>query len=261
MRIHAWKIAFLTLGLSALLFMSIACGSSGPVIEVDDVNVRNLCNFSVSGEDEERCNLDPLGTCTMGDQFCWDAEDPEYLSQGFCRECAADNNCAAGESCDHGWCHADCSAHGDCAAGEKCVGGSCRTPHFTDFSFSNSGSGDLEVYVSQTTLEGDAGACVFTDLVWSKPGDPIIVGPEDSVLLRVYFLPPDVGEFHGIINIMSNDSAMPSLPLFMCGQALESVCTRSVDAQCYDCAECVESVFEPLMGQDPGCSLNHDSSE
>ena len=202
-----------------------------------------------------------MGTCTAAEQFCWDAEDPEYLSQGFCRECADDNNCAADESCDYGWCHANCTSHSDCALGEKCVGGSCRTPHFTDFSFSNSGSGDLEIYVSQTTLEGDAAACAFSDLVWSVAGDPIVLGPDESVLLRVYFMPPDTGDYHGIINIMSNDGSKPELPLYMCGQAVDAVCAPSTDTACRDCAECTEEIFETVAGQDPGCSLNHSTSE
>ncbi|MBN2498568.1 MAG: hypothetical protein JXR96_28515 [Deltaproteobacteria bacterium] len=244
------------LGMCTLLLL--ACGSSSPRIEMDDVNVRNLCNIGVNGESEDRCDL-AAPECP-GSLFCWDPQD-EQLVQGFCRECMDDNNCEAGEECDHGWCHATCSQHGDCGTNEMCVGGLCRHPYTTEFSFSNSGSGDLEIYKSQTTLKGESDACAYTEVVWSIGGDPVVLGTDESVMLRIYFLPPDVGMFRAVINIYSNDDALSPLPLLLCGESVEAKCMPSSEEDCAPCtAACTEENFTPILDSDPGCALNHGSA-
>jgi len=136
---------------------NIDCGDNGPEISVG-VNVRNLCQTPVSGENEDRCvddsqcnggfcwrpdpqactgDNDCLGdddVCTGGhcEQACTDDANCELGSlctcgaRGFCHFCHVKEDCAATESCDNGRCHVTCADQSTCEATEACENGWCQ---------------------------------------------------------------------------------------------------------------------------------------
>ncbi len=313
--------ATLVTALVAGLF-PLACGGGGDgVIEVGQ-NVRQLCNYPLSGVREEtRCANDSV--CTQVDEFCWqpapiggaaceddaDCAAEEFCHQGYCypacgadddcggdgllkcldngrpsggdcahddqcqegwtcdggscrskscrsygycRQCGRDGQCPTGV-CDHGWCRAECEADGDCDTGLLCTGGICRPPHATDFSFTNVGDRDLEIYPGQTVVRGDADAAVFCDLQWESDKDPIVLAPDDSAMLRVRFRPAELGAFRAWIDIHSNDKETPVLPLLMCGEAVAAECVVAYDGDCPPCPSCTADDFAGYETKDPVC--------
>lgn len=244
--------AFLT---AALAFTALGgCGTTedGPVI-APDVNVRNLCNYNVSVESEARCQND--ADCTGQNQFCWFSPEAHFLDKkGFCRECESDAQCDVGLECDHGWCHKPCTDSAPCQSNEFCTGGFCRKPHVqgTEINFCNDGNKDLEVYLDQVVLHGNDDACVFSRFEWSPASGTVVLAPDDCGLyLNVKFTPEDVGGFRGFIKIPSNSIKNNPLLIFMCGQAVESVCNVSEDQTCPDCTSCLQEDFEALIENEP----------
>jgi len=233
-------------------------GPNGPAIEVD-VNVKHLCGFAVINEAEDRCQ--EHGDCPGGDLFCWDSGE-SYHTAGFCRECEDNNQCPSGTQCDHNWCHTPCTATSpdcDAYANWYCTGGFCRKPHDeqTTFGFCNDGNKDLEIYADQTRLYGPAGACVFSRWEWSPAGQATItLAPEECAFLNVKFTPEDVGVHRGFIEILSNSNEHATLPLLLCGEAVEAVCQAAVDNECPDCASCTADDFTSMMSahNEPDCS-------
>lgn len=304
--------AALMIGLVAGLAPA-GCGSSdGPRIEVGQ-NVRNLCNYTLSGTREETrcanasaeanaCSAVPGTTCWQPEPdgaatcavhadcaaeevcyggFCYPACDADAdctggaanvkcvangdadgtkacRVYGYCRECALDGQCQSGV-CDNGWCHATCAVDDDCGGGELCTGGICRPPHRIDFSFNNVGGRDLKIYIDQTVVRGDADAGVFCDLEWSLGGedepitDPLIVSPNDSAFLAVYFRPTELGVSRAWIDIYSNDKTLSPLPLVICGEALSMECSIGHDGSCPECPSCTPDDFQGYDTKDPVC--------
>lgn len=268
-----------TLAMLALLALSLAaCGSSGPQISVD-VNVRNLCQIPVSGEDETRCTGD--SNCPQN-WFCWREEAPSCgndnncpgdnnkcvaghcrqdctedancpsgmlctgglcQKRGYCRECQSDANCDIGYKCDHGHCHKSCLQDSDCTSGFLCTAGVCRRPltEGTAFSISNSGSGVLEVRVSETKLFGHNDACAFSHVEWALPGEanvPDTVELENNgreLVMRTLFAPPDIGDYYAVFEIYSNSSSWSTVPISLYGQVVEAVCQKSLGESCPEC--------------------------
>ena len=235
------------------IFLLVGCGTTeeGPMIEVD-LNVRNLCNYNVSVENETRClqNTDCTGT-----QTCWFSPEQHFDGKkGFCRECEDDGACDVGLQCDHGWCHKPCTADADCETNQFCTGNFCRKPHVegTEFNFCNRGNKDLEVYLDQVTLHGNDEACVFSRLEWAPASGTATLAPDDcSLYLNAKFTPKDVGEFRGFIKIPNNSVNHDPLLILMCGQAVESVCSVSDDETCPECASCTEADFEAILTSEP----------
>ena len=233
------------------------CGTTedGPII-APDVNSRNLCNYNVSVENETRCMLD--SDCSGANQSCWFSTEPHFVDKkGFCRECTSDASCDVGLQCDHGWCHKPCTTEDDCdEAGQFCTGNFCRRPHVqgTEVNFCNDGNKDLEVYLDQVTLHGAEDACVFSRLEWSQAGPTATLPPDDcGLFLNIKFTPKDVGGFRGVIKIPSNsirDNLNP-LYFFMCGQAVESVCSVSEDETCPECTSCRPEDFQSILDNEP----------
>ena len=171
---------------------------------------------------------------------------------GYCRQCASDGQCQSG-ICDNGWCHGTCAADGDCGLGELCTAGVCRPPHTADFSFTNVGDRDLEIYPGQTVVRGDADAIVFCDLEWDSADDPVVLAPDDSAMLRIRYRPADFGVARAWIDIYSNDNTLSPLPLVMCGEALPAECTIAYDGACPDCPSCTDVDFQGYDTKDPVC--------
>jgi hypothetical protein len=231
------------------------CGTTedGPII-APDVNSRNLCNYNVSVENEDRCNT--VDDCT-GTQTCWFSSEPHFVDKkGFCRECLDDGACDVGLQCDHGWCHKPCTADADCETSEFCTGSFCRRPHMqgTEINFCNDGNKDLEVYIDQVTMHGADDACVFSRFEWSPAGQATVTLPPDDcgLYLNIKFTPKDVGGFRGFFKIPSNSiKGRNPLYFFMCGQAVESVCSVSEDETCPECTSCLEEDFEDMIENEP----------
>ena len=268
------------------------CGSDGPEIAVG-LNVRDLCQRTVSGEPENRCVSDdncggnvcwrpaPASCTTVedceGDEECTGGEciqactddancregflctESVCQKRGYCRECLSNANCGAGE-CDHGWCHPTCSSDGDCGAGFFCTGGFCRKPHIdgTSFNFCNNGSKDLEVYLDQTKLYGEADACAYARWEW-VPADQttVVLGPDEcSLYLKVQFTPPDTGEYFGYMEIMSNSGSNNPLPLLIHGQAVEAACEEALDAVCEPVCTSTDEDYADIIANRPEPSCN-----
>jgi hypothetical protein len=123
----------------------------------------------------------------------------------------------------------------------------------TEVNFCNDGNKDLEVYLDQVTLHGADDACVFSRFEWAPAGvDTVTLAPDDCGLyLNVKFTPKDVGAFRGFLKIPSNSTKHNPLFLFMCGQAVESVCNVSSDGTCPECTSCLEEDFETLIENEP----------
>ncbi len=246
--ITAFVISFVALGATS------GCGTTedGPVI-APDVNVRNLCNFNVSVETEDRCmeNSD----CAGQYQSCWFSPEAHFQDKkGFCRECEDDGGCSGTTKCDHGWCHEVCTSDGNCQSNEFCTGGFCRKPHGAGSAISicNDGNKDLEVYLDQATLHGNEDACVFSRFEWAPAGGTATLAPDDCGLyLNVKFTPNDVGEFRGFIKIPSNSIKHNPLLIFLCGQAVESVCSESQDGTCPGCTSCLQEDFTAMIENEP----------
>ena len=223
---------------------------------------------------ELTCNVDKCQKacttevdCDAGDfclsGFCHDC-DREYFCtdglchnhKGFCRQCQDDGGCDVGLQCDHGWCRLPCTADADCETSQFCTGNFCRKAHTqgTEINFCNDGNKDLEVYLSQVTLHGADDACVFSRFEWSPAGqDTVTLAPDDCGLyLNIRFTPKDVGGFRAFFKIPSN-SIKDRNPLyfFMCGQAVESVCSVSEDGTCPECTSCLMDDFEDLIDNEP----------
>jgi hypothetical protein len=233
-----------------------ACGGGGPQLDIDDVNVRNLCNFGVQGEDEARCEL-AAPACGQDAPTCWDPELAGMTGfvRGFCRQCVDDNQCEVDLSCDHGWCHAACTQDSDCATGEGCTEGLCRKPRFTEFSFTNTGDKTLRIDTAATQLLGAADACAFSHFEWSLPGEVVEVGASESVQLRVYFRAEGTGFFRGRIDVVSNSESNNPLPLLLCGQSVEAECDQGLGDTCPEClSNCAEDDFANLPLTPPSCS-------
>ncbi|MBW1811822.1 MAG: hypothetical protein JRJ19_14565 [Deltaproteobacteria bacterium] len=269
----------LVIGLMSSGLALVNCGSSGPEITLS-LNVRDLCQRTVSGEQEDRCVTDDI---CPGTEFCW-RPDTQYcsidddcsgvdnhcvngdceciddancqagflctgnlcLKRGYCRECASDANCAAG-ACDHGWCHTPCSANAECESSQRCTGDFCRNAHIdgTEFNFCNTGTKDLEVYLDQTKLLGNADACAMAEWAW-VPADQttVTLPPEDcSLYLSVQFTPPDVGDYYAYIEVYSNATNWNPLPLLIHGNVVEAACNENLDAICDPCT--AEDATEP----------------
>lgn len=234
------------------------CGSEGgPKITVN-LNVRNLCNYGIIPvEAETRCNIGDDSDCAA-DEYCWEPDPVGDFSytRGFCRTCETDANCDMGLSCDHRFCHKPCTTDADCTdqTGTYCTGGFCREAHIdgTQFTISNEGDKDLEVYVDQTELFGNDDACVFHRLEWSPEGQgTVTLAPDDSLYLNVKFTPPETGSFRGFFEIHSNASNIEPLQIFMCGQAVEAPCQESIDGPCPSCTSCTFDDFEQLRENKP----------
>jgi hypothetical protein len=246
--IPAFVIALLALGAAS------GCGTTenGAIIS-PDVNVRNLCNYNVSVESEDRCMQD--SDCTGQYQVCWFSPEEHFQDKkGFCRECQDDGVCSGTTKCDHGWCHEVCASDEDCESNEFCTANFCRKPHMqgTDINFCNDGNKDLEVYLDQVTLHGGDDACVFSRFEWSPPEGTVTLAPDDcSLYLNVKFTPKDVGEFRGFIKIPSNSIKHNPLLIFMCGQAVESVCSVSDDETCPECTSCLQEDFQTMIDNEP----------
>jgi len=225
------------------------------VLDIDDVNVRNLCNLGVSGVDEARCEL-AAPTCGQDAPTCWDPSQAGLTGfvRGFCRQCAQDNQCDPGLTCDHGFCHPACSQDADCAAGQACTEGLCRRPHFTDFSFTNTGGKTLRIDTQATRLLGAADACAFERFEWSEAGEAIELGAGASAQLRVFFRPTGTGFFRGRIDVASNSGENNPLPLLLCGQAVEAECDAGLGDTCAEClSNCGADDFESLPLTPPSC--------
>ncbi|RLB55929.1 MAG: hypothetical protein DRI34_09880 [Deltaproteobacteria bacterium] len=275
--------------LAGILLLSSSCGGGGAEISIG-LNLRDLCQRTISGESEQRCVDDsvcaggycwrPAATSCSGDDDCSgddnlcvnghceqaceaDANCPEGFlctngkcqKRGYCRLCQTDGNCQAGQNCDHGWCHDVCSADADCANGMRCAGGVCRRPHIdgTDFNFCNTGSSDLEVYLDQTVLYGNDDACAFARFTW-MPGDQstVVLPPDDCGLnLRVEFVPPDQGEYYAFLEIHSNAGNVNPLPILLHGQAVEAACDGDLDGECQPPCSSSEEDFSTLLTQKP----------
>lgn len=292
------KILILTLTASlALGFSLFACSDgTGARIEVGQ-NVRNLCNFAVSGvENESRCSNDEA--CIQVDEYCWlaapdggttcaihaecDADMACYdgfcypsceadadcaeggcvfngdgtkacRGHGFCRQCSADGECDVGLSCDNGWCRAQCSTDADCDPGLFCTGGLCRPTHTTEFSFTNVGDRDLEIYSDQTIVRGDADAAVFCDLEWDSADATIVVAPDANAFLQVRFRAPEVGEYRAWIEVVSSDDTLSPLPLLLCAGAVAETCAVAYDGDCPDCPSCGEADFTGYSSKGSTC--------
>ncbi|HOX45729.1 MAG TPA: hypothetical protein PK668_19165 [Myxococcota bacterium] len=240
---------------AACLALSACGGGGGPQLDIDDVNVRNLCNFGVQGEDEERCEL-AAPACGADASICWDPELAGLTGfvRGFCRQCLDDNQCDPGLTCDHGWCHAACSQDADCGTGEACTESLCRKPHFTDFSFTNTGDKTLSIDALGTRLLGAADACAFSHFEWSLPGDTVVVEAGESVQLRVFFRAAGTGFFRGRIDVVSNSESNNPLPLLLCGQSVEAECAEGLGDQCAEClSNCAAEDFDSLPLTPPTC--------
>jgi hypothetical protein len=248
------KLLILAFLIACLAFgAAIGCGSTedGPRFLVD-LNLRDLCNYNVSVETESRCMVDD--DCSGQNQFCWFSTEAHFKDKkGFCRECEDDGACDMGLKCDHGWCHMLCTADVDCDATEFCTGSFCRKPHKgIEFSFSNRGNKDLDVYLDQVTLHGNDEACVFSRFEWAPAGGTATLAPGDfSLYLNVKFTPKDVGEFRGFIKIPNNSIDFSPMLIFMCGQAVESVCSVSADDTCPECASCLQEDFTAILESEP----------
>lgn len=238
------------------LGLAAGCGSDdGPKIEVN-LNVRNLCNYGIIPvEAETRCDED---TECAADEYCWTPDDVGDFSyaRGFCRKCEMDGNCDMGFGCDHRFCHKPCTTDTDCSdqAGTFCTGGFCREAHIdgTQFTISNSGNKDLEVYVDQTELFGNDDACVFNRLEWSPAGESTVtLAPDESLYLNVKFAPPETGSFRGFLEIHSNATNIDPLLILMCGQAVEAPCQESIDGPCPACTSCTPDDFEQMLESHP----------
>ena len=235
--------------LAGWLGQSACTQTVGPQIE-PDVNVRNLCNYGINGEMEDRCKAD--SDCE-NPFFC--KLFPQISETGRCRSCQTDTNCPAGKKCDVGWCHKSCSASAECAKGEFCTKGFCRKPYMqsAQFTFCNVGDEVLEVNIGETKLYGQQDACVFSRFQW-EPGDQPIVSlvPKDcNLFLSIKFTPPTAGVFRGFLQIVSNSKKNNPLPLLLCANAIEADCVNEMDKSCPACASCTYDNFAELIEQEP----------
>jgi hypothetical protein len=259
MRTHALLVL---VGSSVVLLGLGACGGkAGPVLDVDDVNVRNLCNKIVSGETEERCDLQNPA-CVNPAPLCLAPPAGLNSERGFCRQCESAAQCAVGLACDYGWCHQECAQDSDCTltAGTQCIEGFCRRPHFTDFAFSNTGDENVLIDLAASRLLGAADACAYSRIEWSIAdpdaiqGDVLRVKPSQGVHLRVYFRPTGTGFFRGRIDVVSNSETHNPLPLLLCGQSVDAACAPGLGDTCPDCvSNCTEADFRDLPLSPPTC--------
>jgi hypothetical protein len=242
----------------AMVFLAVGCGETehGPIIFVD-ANTRNIYNMSISGETEGRCQE----TCPSNAPHCIKTTE-EHINPdiGFCRQCENSTQCDLNLNCDHGWCHKSCTTTSDCEDGQFCTGGFCRKPSFSlDISFTNNGDRNLEIYTDKTEIHGHDDACAFGRLEWNRPenappGDTIQLEPNESAMLRIHFAPANTGNVRTILNILSNDKKLSPLPLLLCGQAVEFVCSDQSDGSCLR-VSCPSEDFPPaLFSSNPDCS-------
>jgi len=272
-----------------LLVAGVGCGGGGPQISAG-LSGRNLCEKTISGEDELRCKTD--AACNDVDLFCWRPEpqsctgdedcpgddnlcvggyceqectedancDAGYLctegvclKRGYCRECQTDGNCEMGKQCDHGWCHATCSADGDCDSGKRCTGGFCRTAHVAEFSFCNYGTGVLEIYTDQTKLYGEEDACAFSEWSWVPAGEDTLTMAENecTVYLQILFMPEEIGDYYAYIEVPSNSSKDNPFPVPLHGQVVEAECSKSLDAICEPPCIFNEETFKDIVDNKP----------
>ncbi len=237
------------------LWAAACTASGGPEIE-PDFNVRNLCNYGINGEIEQRCKSD---TDCPSPLFC--KLLPQVSETGRCRACQSEANCPAGKKCDVGWCHKPCAASAECARGELCTQGFCRKPYrqSAQFTFCNVGDQTLEVATGETRLYGGQDACVFSRFLWEPGTAPVVsLPPKDcSLFLNIQFTPPAVGVFRGFLHIPSNSRANNPLPLLLCANAIEADCADEMDRSCPACASCTYDNFEELIREAPvpDCSV------
>ncbi len=265
-----------------------ACGG-GPEIKVD-LNVRNLCQVAVSGESESRCTADANcsqgfcwrpelptcnsdGDCPNSGEKCTGGHCQKDCSEdancstgmlctggicqkrGYCRECQTDGNCNNGFKCDYGHCHKICGQDGDCPVGVLCTAGVCRRPHTagTEINFCNTGSGTLEVYVSQTKLFGEQDACAFSRIEWalidadSVPDTVQLKSEECLLTMRALFTPPQKGDYYAVIEVHSNATNMAVLPIALHGQAVEAACDPNLGEVCTP--ECKFTADDPQLAK------------
>ena len=108
--------------MNTILVLGLGCGplltgcGGEPRIEVGQ-NVRNLCNYTVSGVlAEGRCANDAV--CTQVDEFCWQPE-PEGAAG-----CTGHADCGQDEVCYQNFCYLACGSDADCEGLDgypKCV--------------------------------------------------------------------------------------------------------------------------------------------
>ncbi len=177
--------------------------------------------------------------------------------RGHCRQCQSDGNCpVATEGCDHGWCHTICTSHADCDSAMRCSAGFCRKPIVADINFCNYGNKDLVVDLDQTKLFGNADACAFGEWAWGDESTNTFSPDDCSMNLRVFFAPPDVGDYYALIEVYSNATNFSPLWLTFHGQAVEAECNEDLDAACLPVCTSGEADFQPLLDDHPEPSCN-----
>ncbi|MBN2496325.1 MAG: thrombospondin type 3 repeat-containing protein [Deltaproteobacteria bacterium] len=227
-----------------LLCLSWSCERSRqePVLWAD-LNLRVLCNRSLSGEIEARCNSDQ--DCGDG-MFCWRSEDPQ-LRMGFCRQCRTGADCGPDLGCSHGWCRKVCAEQADCGPGLACAGGLCERLATADYPLCNTGGRALEIDPALLQIEaGQAGPAAGA--AWDRNTSPIALEPGECAALRVSFAPAEAGDYRYSITVRSGDPELAPLTLHLCAQAVEASCNPAVDGACPECSCC-----EPGYYAAPGC--------